>query len=105
MLSNHNSSHAGLVKEARNHLDSMFDLHGVIPCLEHYACVVNVLGKISGWLLAARELMALQPENKSIFLLLSNLYASAGMWSDVRRLRREMKDKVGYKEPGSAGFK
>lgn len=132
-------SHAGLVNEARYHLSSMFDLHGVIPCLEHYACVVDVLGKIGKlddakklidnmpmipdariWqillsacniygnvdigMVAARELVALQPENESSFVLLSNLYASAGMWGDVRQLRREMKDKVVCKEPGSSGI-
>ncbi|KAK9076668.1 hypothetical protein SSX86_005002 [Deinandra increscens subsp. villosa] len=130
-------SHAGLVNEARYHLKSMFNLHGVIPCLEHYACVVDVLGK-SGQLddakktidempmvpdariwqillsacniygntdmgtVAARKLGALQPENESSFVLMSNLYASAGMWNDVRQLRREMKDKIVCKEPGSS---
>ncbi|KAI3727662.1 hypothetical protein L6452_16280 [Arctium lappa] len=128
-------SHAGLVSEARYHLRSMFDLHGVIPCLEHYACVVDVLGKVGQlddakktidlmpvfpdariWqillsacniygnvdigMVAARKLVALQPENESSFVLLSNLCASAGMWSDVRQLRRKMKDKVVCKEPG-----
>lgn len=38
--------HAGLVNEAKYHLNSMFDLHKVVPCLEHYACVVDVLGRV-----------------------------------------------------------
>ncbi|GKE43357.1 putative pentatricopeptide repeat-containing protein, partial [Tanacetum coccineum] len=73
MLSNPNSSHAGLVKEARNHLDSMFDLHGVIPCLEHYACVVDVLGKV-GKLDDAKKLidnMPMIPDARIWHILLS----------------------------------
>lgn len=38
--------HAGLVNEAQSHLESMFELHGVVPCLEHYACVVDALGRV-----------------------------------------------------------
>ncbi|XP_071695132.1 pentatricopeptide repeat-containing protein At2g13600-like [Rutidosis leptorrhynchoides] len=128
-------SHAGLVSEARYHLNSMFNLYGVVPCLEHYACVVDVLGKVGKlddakktiddmamnpdariWQIllsacsiyknvdigtvAARELARLQPENESSFVLLSNIYASAGMWSDVRQVRKEMKDKIVVKEAG-----
>nr|GFB39071.1 putative pentatricopeptide repeat-containing protein At3g25970 [Tanacetum cinerariifolium] len=97
-------SHAGLVKEARNHLDFMFDLHGVILCFEHYTCVVDVRGKVGKsddakklignmpmipdaqiWkillfvcniygdvdirMVAARELVALQPELKTSLVL------------------------------------
>lgn len=129
--------HAGLVNEAQSQLESMVELHGVVPCLEHYACVVDALGRVGLieeakrtidqmpicpdaqiWQIllsacsthghidlgkvAAGELLRLQPENESAYILLSNLYASAGMWSDVRNLRREMKERVIYKEPGSS---
>ncbi|KVH95416.1 hypothetical protein Ccrd_002550 [Cynara cardunculus var. scolymus] len=63
---------------------------------------ILLYGNVDIGIVAARELVALQPENESSFVLLSNLYASAGMWSDVRQLRREMKDKVVCKEPGSS---
>ncbi|CAK9156590.1 unnamed protein product [Ilex paraguariensis] len=129
--------HAGLVNEAHHHLNSMFKLHGLIPCLEHYACVVDVLGRVGRledakitidqmpicpdariWQIllsacnihgnidlgkvAARNLFELQPENDSAFVLLSNLYASAGMWNAVRELRRKMKQEIVCKEPGSS---
>ncbi|XP_028099920.1 putative pentatricopeptide repeat-containing protein At3g15130 [Camellia sinensis] len=128
--------HAGLVNEAQSHLNSMFESHGVIPCLEHYACVVDVLGRVGLveeakriidqmpicpdaqiWQIllsacnihgnvelgkvAARELQ-LQPENDSAYILLSNLYASAGMWNAVGSLRKEMKQRIIYTEPGSS---
>ncbi|KAF8379567.1 hypothetical protein HHK36_029007 [Tetracentron sinense] len=128
-------SHAGLIKEAYTHLNSMFECHGVMPCLEHYACMVDLLGRaghleeakriidkmpitpdakiwqillsacsIQGNVklgrLAAQELLELQPENDSAYVLLSNLYASVNMWEDVGRMRRVMKEKRVSKEPG-----
>ncbi|KAL2902605.1 Pentatricopeptide repeat-containing protein DOT4 chloroplastic [Bienertia sinuspersici] len=129
--------HAGLVNEANIHLNSMFELHELVPCLEHYATMVDLLGRVgllkearlvidrmpispdaqvwqsllsachnAGNLevgeVAAKELLKLQPENDSAYILLSNLYARAQDWESVRRLRREMKAKFIYKEPGSS---
>lgn len=127
--------HAGLVDEAHYHLNTMFKLHRIIPKLEHYACVVNLLGRIGLleeamgtigqmpilpdahiWQIllsactihnnfdlgkvAAGKLLELQPDNDSAFVLLSNLYASAGIWRASGDLRREMKKKIVSKEPG-----
>lgn len=127
--------HAGLVREARAYLNSMFQRHGIIPHLEHYACMVDLLGRVGLledamrtidqmpihpdahiWQIllsacnvhgnvalgnfAARKLLELQPGNESAYILLSNLYASAGMWNAVGKLRKEMKENVIRKEPG-----
>nr|XP_043640284.1 putative pentatricopeptide repeat-containing protein At3g25970 [Erigeron canadensis] len=94
-------SHAGMVSAAKSHLNSMYDLHGVIPCLEHYACVVDVLGKV-GKLDDAKKIidhMPMIPDARIWQILLSacNIY---GMWNDMRQLRREMKNKVVCKEAG-----
>lgn len=43
--------------------------------------------------LAAGKLLALEPDNSSIYVLLSNIYADAGLWSDVREIRDLMKSK------------
>ncbi|KAF2313353.1 hypothetical protein GH714_010525 [Hevea brasiliensis] len=129
--------HAGLLKKARYYFKSMFELHGIIPCLEHYACMVDLLGRVGLledakeiidhmpiqpdvhlWQIllsacsihrhlelgrvAASKLLELQPENESTYILLSNLYASVGMWGAVGKLRKEMKEKVLHKEPGSS---
>lgn len=127
--------HVGLVNEANTFLNSMFELHGVVPCLEHYASMVDLLGRVGlvkeakliidqmpvnpdaqVWQsflsacnssnnlelgeVAAMELLKLQPQNDSAYILLSNLYAKASNWDAVRRLRKEMKEKLIYKEPG-----
>ena len=120
------------MREANDYLNSMFEFHGVIPHLEHYACMVDLLSRVGLledakrtidqmpihpdahiWQIllsacnihgnvilgnvAARKLLELQPENESAYLLLSNVYASAGMWSDVGKLRKQMKEKVVHK--------
>ncbi|EOY24832.1 Pentatricopeptide repeat superfamily protein, putative [Theobroma cacao] len=129
--------HTGLVLEAQYYMNSMVECHGLIPHLEHYACMIDLLGRV-GLLedakrtidqmpigpdariwqillsacsihgnvdmgrIAASKLLELQPNNESAYVLLSNLCASAGMWNAVRKLRREMKEKLLCKEPGSS---
>lgn len=38
-------SHVGLIDEAWKHFSSMRHDHGVVPRMEHYACMVDVLGR------------------------------------------------------------
>ncbi|XP_058083690.1 pentatricopeptide repeat-containing protein At3g57430, chloroplastic-like [Magnolia sinica] len=50
---------------------------------------------------AARQLIRLDPDNTSYYVILSNVYAECGRWGDVERLRRIVKEKrlrktVGY---------
>lgn len=41
----HACSHVGLVEKGIELLKSMTDVHGIIPRAEHYACVVDMLGR------------------------------------------------------------
>ncbi|XVF06097.1 hypothetical protein REPUB_Repub06bG0018600 [Reevesia pubescens] len=41
----HACSHVGLVERGMEVLKSMTDVHGIIPKSEHYACVVDMLGR------------------------------------------------------------
>ncbi|KAI9113536.1 hypothetical protein K1719_015463 [Acacia pycnantha] len=45
-------SHAGLINEGRRHFNSMYEIHGVVPRMEH--CMVDLLGR-SGSLSEAIE--------------------------------------------------
>lgn len=57
-------SHVGLVDEGISYFQSMSEVHGLVPKPEHYACVVDLLGR-SGLLSRARrfvEEMPIQPD-------------------------------------------
>ncbi|KAL3637942.1 hypothetical protein CASFOL_018390 [Castilleja foliolosa] len=128
-------NHAGLVNEAQWYFDLMEEKFGIERTQEHYACMIDVLGRagkldkamalinnmpfeansaIWGALLgaakihknvelgqqAAEILYTLEPEKSGTHVLLANIYASAGLWDDVAKVRRLMRDSSVKKEPG-----
>ncbi|KAK1294541.1 Pentatricopeptide repeat-containing protein [Acorus calamus] len=128
-------NHAGLVSEAEECFDTMERRFAIERTGEHYACMVDVLGRagrldeavrlietmpfeansaVWGALLgaarihkdpalanrAAERLLSLEPEKSGTHVLLANVYASAGMWGDVARVRRAMRECGVKKEPG-----
>lgn len=120
-------SHAGLVDEGFLYFDSMSHDHGITPTMDHYACMIDLLGRagqlnkaedfmncmpvepdarVWGALLgacsihgnialgkrAAEYLIQFEPRNDATYILLSNIYAAAGMWDDVAMIRKTMED-------------
>ncbi|KAL9298443.1 hypothetical protein ACSQ67_024339 [Phaseolus vulgaris] len=53
-------SHVGLIDEAWKHFNSMHYDHGISPRMDHYACMVDLLGR-SGLLLEAVEFIRSMP--------------------------------------------
>lgn len=128
-------SHTGLVDKGWHYFLSMSQHHGIRPRVEHYVCMVDILGR-SGHLdeaedlinsipyepdailwkallgacrvhgnldigrRAAEHLFDLEPQNAAAYVLLSNIYAAAGKWDDVAKVRRMMKDREVKKNPG-----
>ncbi|XP_057952675.1 pentatricopeptide repeat-containing protein At5g44230 [Malania oleifera] len=127
-------SHAGMVEEGRRLFANMEKCYGVTPNADHYACMVDLLGRagrleeafelvksmsteahggVWGALLgacrihgnpdiaeiAANHLFELEPEHIGNYVLLSNIYASAGRWDDVLRIRKLMRMKGLKKNP------
>ncbi|GAB2272840.1 hypothetical protein Dimus_007659 [Dionaea muscipula] len=126
--------HMGLVDEGLSYFYSM-ESYGLDPLLEHYSCMVDILGRC-GYLLKALELieempfeaddtiwrtllsvckiygnievaekaanaiMQLDPEDSSVYILLNNIYADAGMWDKVSLMRKTMRYNNIKKEPG-----
>eukprot|EP01018_Ginkgo_biloba_P018484 Gb_38129 [translate_table: standard] len=132
-------SHAGLVEEGWNYFDCMSRNYGIRPRLEHYACMVDLLGRagqlseahnfinkmplepdacVWGALLGAcrihsnielgervaEHLFAMEPENAGYYVLLSNIYAAAGKWNDVTKVRKMMKDRGAKNMPGCSSI-
>eukprot|EP01018_Ginkgo_biloba_P015181 Gb_08060 [translate_table: standard] len=128
-------SHAGLVYEGCQYFDCMSRDYQIPPRVEHYACMVDLLGRagcldeaqdliekmplepndsVWGALLSAcrvycnlelgehvaKRLFQLCPENSGYYVLLSNIYAAADRWDDVRMVRALMNDRGLKKTPG-----
>ncbi|MCL7027141.1 hypothetical protein MKW94_012134 [Papaver nudicaule] len=53
-------SHVGLVNRGLNHLKSMSEEHGIVPRLEHYACVIDSFGR-AGMVECARDFIEEMP--------------------------------------------
>ncbi|KAK9280310.1 hypothetical protein L1049_013998 [Liquidambar formosana] len=119
-------THGGMVIEGRQLFELMERNFSITPKLEHYGCMVDLLGRagelkeaynliqsmpmkpdsvVWGALLgacsfyghvdlaekAAEPLFELEPWNPGNYVILSNIYASAGRWDGVVRLRKLMK--------------
>ncbi|XP_054815679.1 putative pentatricopeptide repeat-containing protein At1g56570 [Prosopis cineraria] len=53
-------SHGGMVEEGLNFFHQMEEIYGVVPEMEHYACVVDLLGRV-GQLNEAMEFIGMMP--------------------------------------------
>ncbi|KAL7203139.1 hypothetical protein ACSBR2_016449 [Camellia fascicularis] len=119
-------THGGMVEKGRQLFQSMEREFSISPKLEHYGCMVDLLGRsgelheafdlirsmpmkpdsvVWGTLLGAcsfhcnvelaekavESLFELEPWNPGNYVILSNIYASAGQWDGVARLRKLMK--------------
>ncbi|XP_022936051.1 pentatricopeptide repeat-containing protein At4g02750-like [Cucurbita moschata] len=128
-------NHGGFVDQGLNLFKCMTDTYLIKPSSEHYACVVDLLGrvgrleeamemvegmenvssaKIWGALLwacrmhhnldlakySAERLLALEPQNASNYVLLSNMHAEVGRWDMVESIRVLMKQNKAEKQPG-----
>ncbi|XP_057829289.2 pentatricopeptide repeat-containing protein At1g11290, chloroplastic [Cryptomeria japonica] len=132
-------SHAGLVDEGWHHFNSMSRDYHITPQAEHYACMVDLLGRagsleeaedfilkmpiepdtnIWGALLGAcrihcnvalgervaKRLFDLSPSNAGYYVLLSNIYAAAGRWDDVAKMRVMMRGMDLTRTPGCSSI-
>ncbi|KAM1385708.1 hypothetical protein ACFX2I_031989 [Malus domestica] len=128
-------SHSGLVIHGQMLFEKMLSVYGITPYLEHYACMVDLLGRagllnkakkiitrmpykptsamwatligacrihgnmeIGEW--AAGKLLEMRPENSGYYVLIANMYAAAGCWNNLARVRTFMRDLGVRKDPG-----
>eukprot|EP01018_Ginkgo_biloba_P024036 Gb_18979 [translate_table: standard] len=127
--------HAGLVDDGWQYFDCMSQSYHVTPIMEHYCCMVDLLGRagrldeaqefinkmpikpdaaVWGSLLracrshtnvelgahVAERIFELEPKNSAPYVLLSNIYAAAGKWDDIEKMRKMMEERRVKKKPG-----
>ncbi|KAJ4951959.1 hypothetical protein NE237_028791 [Protea cynaroides] len=66
------------------------------------ACRVH--GNVELGEVVAKQLFKLEPENPGGYVLLSNIYARAGRWEEVARIRTRLNDKGMKKVPGCSSI-
>ncbi|KAF3793102.1 Pentatricopeptide repeat-containing protein [Nymphaea thermarum] len=128
-------SHARLLTKGRYYFEMLKHDPTISVQLEHYVCMVDILGrsgeleraeefiermpikeKAMVWLAllsacrvhsnlevgrrAAEAVFELEPLSSAAYVLLSNIYAAAGKWSDVATTRVMMKQRAIRKVPG-----
>ncbi|KAF3778273.1 Pentatricopeptide repeat-containing protein [Nymphaea thermarum] len=94
-------SHTGLVEEGWRLFDSMRNDHGIVPKVEHYACMVDLLGR-AGQLKKAYQLiqeMPIKPDST----VWGALLCACRLHRDVK-LAEKVAEKVFELEPENTGF-
>lgn len=89
----------GRINEARQFIESMpIEPDATLWRALLSACRVNSDTKLAG--IIFEKLVELEPMNAGNYVLLSNIYAAAGLWSDVRMVRTCLQEKGLRKPPG-----
>ncbi|GMP27649.1 hypothetical protein CsSME_00003544 [Camellia sinensis var. sinensis] len=90
---------AGKLEEAERLIKSMPYNPGSIGWAAFLgACRIH--GNIELAIKAANECLRLEPSNAAPYVILANMYASAGRWEEVATVRKLMRDKGVKKKPG-----
>ncbi|XP_042513821.1 pentatricopeptide repeat-containing protein At1g08070, chloroplastic-like [Macadamia integrifolia] len=132
-------THAGLVDEGQKWFYAMHHELGIASKIEHYGCMVDLLGRagllkeayefiqampliphagVWGALLGAckmhgnvelaehaiKHLIELDAEDGGYLAIMSNIYANAGRWNDVVKVRELMKEKGSSKLRGCSSI-
>lgn len=132
-------SHCGLRDKGIYFFNLMVEKYGLTPQVEHYTCLVDLLGRsgrleeAEGYIRSmpvkadaviwktllsackthrnadmakriAEEVLRINPQDSSAYVLLASSQASAKRWRDVSEVRKTMRDKSVKKEPGISWF-
>ncbi|KAL6196007.1 hypothetical protein ACLB2K_031624 [Fragaria x ananassa] len=97
-------SHVGLVNEGCHYFIQMIGKYGIEPRLEHYSCLIDLLGRAGRdhdlGLNIARLLIEKNPDDHSTYIMLSHSLASGNKWNEMRKVRLKMKELGLRKNPG-----
>lgn len=93
---------AGLVEEAYNLIESM-PMEGNAVVWRTLLAACQVHGYVELGERVRKQLLELEPNHSSDYVLLSNMYASTGQWNEMSKQRRSMqKRRVQKPQPGNS---
>ena len=90
---------AGKFSEAKDMIETM-PVEPSAPIWEALLAGCRIHGNMDLGIQAADRLFELVPQHDGTYVLLSNMFATAGRWDDVAKVRKLMRDKGVKKEPG-----
>ncbi|KAJ4958510.1 hypothetical protein NE237_025621 [Protea cynaroides] len=94
-------SRASLLEEARKFIENMpIEPNSVIWGSLLSAC----RGQVELGQKVARQILKLAPDDKSVYVILSNIFADLGRWNDVKRVRTQMENAGIDKFPGCSSI-
>ncbi|KAG5252170.1 pentatricopeptide repeat-containing family protein [Salix suchowensis] len=121
-------SHGGLAELGFEIFHSMAKDYGIEPQIEHYGCMVDLLGRLGRLEEAynfittmkvapdhihgnlelaervAKSLVACKNADSGTYILLSNAYSSSGKWKEAAEVRTNMREEGIEKEPGCSSI-
>ncbi|XP_077234852.1 tetratricopeptide repeat (TPR)-like superfamily protein [Tasmannia lanceolata] len=95
---------AGCLREAERFIDQM-TVEPDVVVWKTLLAACRIYGDLELGKRAAESILKLDPYNSAAYVLLCNIYASAGCWDDVARLRKLMKSGGVRKVPGQSWIK
>ncbi|KAH7862080.1 hypothetical protein Vadar_034524 [Vaccinium darrowii] len=90
---------AGMLEEARELINKM-PMTPDASVLGALLGACRIHGEIELGVQIGKKVIELEPHNSGRYVLLANIYAKAGRWEDVARLRKLMNDRGVKKAPG-----
>ncbi|CAL5434552.1 unnamed protein product [Camellia sinensis] len=92
---------AGLLKKAKGIITRMpYQPSAAMWATLIGACCIHGNTEIGEW--AAEKLLEMRPENSGYYVLIANMYAAAGCWNKLARVRTFVRDLGVRKAPGCA---
>ncbi|CAN6180318.1 unnamed protein product [Urochloa humidicola] len=95
-------AHGGLLQEGWSIFKQMVEHYGIVPRMEHYGCIVDLLGRAELTEYVSTKIVEIEPLNSSYQVLVSNCSSLEGRWGSVMDARKTMCDCGVEKTPGSS---
>ncbi|XP_062209484.1 pentatricopeptide repeat-containing protein At2g35030, mitochondrial-like [Phragmites australis] len=96
-------SHVGLVEKGQKMFKSIHHVYGVEPTIEHYSCLVDLLGR-AGHVKEAKELVDAMQKGMLDEAILGTLLGACMMHNEVEVAREVGEDLVRFGPSGSGGY-